>query len=115
MKEFVRFPADQMLISMSELKEQGFTPYKIRQLVDAGDLNKLNKKYYENTVYAGDESNFLYAYAYAPNGVICLMSVAVYYGLTTYSPDAVDVAIERKAKVSTFPAFSGAEYQLLYG
>lgn len=105
MKEFVRFPADQMLISMSELKEQGFTPYKIRQLVDAGDLNKLNKKYYENTVYAGDESNFLYAYAYAPNGVICLMSVAVYYGLTTYSPDAVDVAIERKAKVSTLPVF----------
>lgn len=105
MKENVRFPADQMLISMSELKEYGFTPYKIRQMVNAGILNKLNKRYYENTAYTGNETDFLYAYAYAPEGVICLMSAAVYYNLTTYRPDAVDVAIERKARVSTLPEF----------
>lgn len=105
MKEAVRFPTDQMLISMSELKEYGYTPYKIRQMVDAGVLNKLNKKYYENTAYTGDGSDFLYAYAYAPEGVICLMSAAVYYDLTSYRPEAVDVAIERKAKVSTLPDF----------
>ncbi len=39
--------------------------------------------------------------AYAPNGVICLLSAAVYYNLTTFIPEAVDVAIPRKAKVST--------------
>jgi predicted transcriptional regulator of viral defense system len=105
MKDAVRFPADQMLISTSELKEQGLTPYKIRQLVNAGVLNKLNKKYYENTAYTGDESDFLYAFAYAPDGVICLMSAAVYYDLTTYRPDAVNVAIERKARVPTLPVF----------
>nr|MCR5345070.1 hypothetical protein [Lachnospiraceae bacterium] len=38
-----------------------------------------------------------------PNGVICLMSAAVYYDLTTYIPDAVDVAIPRKSNVSTMP------------
>ena len=41
--------------------------------------------------------------AYAPKGVICLLSAAVYYQLTTFIPDAVDVAIPRKAKVSTMP------------
>ena len=32
-----------------------------------------------------------------------LVSAAVYYHLTTFIPDAVDVAIPRKAKVSTMP------------
>ena len=35
--------------------------------------------------------------------MICLLSAAVYYHLTTFIPDAVDVAIPRKAKVSTMP------------
>ena len=73
--------------------------------MDTGVINKLNKKSYENPAYTGDESDVLYAYAYAPEGVICLMSAAVYYNLTTYRPDAVDVAIKRKAKVSTLPDF----------
>lgn len=94
---------DQMIISIKELKEKGLTLYKINQLVDQGVLRKLNKKFYENTSYQGEESDFYYAYAYVPAGVICLMSAAVYYNLTTYRPDAVDVAIERKARVSTLP------------
>lgn len=94
---------DQMIISVEELKEKGFSQYKINQFVEQGMLRKLNKKYYENTGYQGDELDFYYAYAYVPAGVICLMSAAVYYNLTTYRPDVVDVAIERKAKVSTFP------------
>ncbi|MEZ3436231.1 MAG: hypothetical protein K1W34_16715 [Lachnospiraceae bacterium] len=94
---------DQMLISIEELKEKGLTLYKINQLVNQGVLRKLNKKFYENTGYQGEESDFYYAYAYVPTGVVCLMSAAVYYNLTTYRPDAVDVAIRRKAKVSSLP------------
>ncbi len=94
---------DQMIISIEELKENGLTLYKVNQLVDQGVLRKLNKKFYENTGYQGEESDFYYAYAYVPTGVVCLMSAAVYYNLTTYRPDAVDVAIRRKAKVSTLP------------
>lgn len=94
---------DQMIISIEELKENGFTLYKVNQLVDQGVLRKLNKKFYENTGYQGEESDFYYAYAYVPTGVVCLMSAAVYYNLTTYRPGAVDVAIGRKAKVSTLP------------
>lgn len=33
----------------------------------------------------------------------CLMSAASYYNLTTYRTEAIDVAIQRKSKISTMP------------
>lgn len=96
---------DQKIISIEELKAKGFTYYKINQMVEQGILIKLNKKYYENTIFDGEESDFYYAYAYVPNGVVCLLSAAVYYNLCNYRPDAIDVAIPRKAKVSTLPTW----------
>ena len=96
-------PEDQKIFSMQELKEKGFSQYKVSKLVSEGKLIKLNKSYYENADYRGEESDFYYTEAYAPKGVICLLSAAVYYHLTTFIPDAVDVAIRRKAKVSSMP------------
>lgn len=96
-------PDDQMLVSVEELKSKGLSMYKINQLVEQGSLVKLNRKYYENAGYIGDVSDFYYAYAYVPAGVICLLSAAVYYDLTTYVPEAIDIAIRRKARVSTMP------------
>lgn len=96
-------PEDQKIFSMQELKGKGFSRYKVSKLVREGKLIKLNKSYYENADYRGEESDFYYTEAYAPKGVICLLSAAVYYHLTTFIPDAVDVAIPRKAKVSTMP------------
>lgn len=98
-----KLPKDQMIFSVDELKAAGFSYYKINQLVEDGTLLKLNKKYYENTNYQGEESDFYYVPAYAPKGVVCLMSAASYYNLTTYRPDSVDVAIQRKGKISTMP------------
>lgn len=98
-----KLPKDKMLFSVVELKKAGLSYYKINQLVADGILLKLNKKYYENTNYQGEESDFYYVPAYAPKGVVCLMSAASYYNLTTVRLDAVDVAIQRKAKVSTMP------------
>lgn len=94
---------NQKIFSMQELKEKGFSQYKVSKLVSEGKLIKLNKSYYENAEYQGEESDFYYTEAYAPKGVICLLSAAVYYQLSTFIPDAVDVAIPRKAKVSTIP------------
>lgn len=99
----IKIPEDQMIFSVEELKKTGFSHYKINQLVKEGTLLKLNKKYYENTKYQGEESDFYYVSAYAPQGVVCLMSAADYYNLTTYRPDSVDVALRRKAKISTMP------------
>ena len=96
-------PENQKIFSTQELKEKGFSQYKTSKLVDEGKLIKLNKSYYENVDYRGEESDFYYSRAYAPKGVICLLSAAAYYRLTTFVPDAVDVAIPRKAKVFTMP------------
>lgn len=93
----------QMIFSIQELKDKGLSYYKINQMVDQGILIKLNKKYYENAKFDGEESDFYYAYAFVPSGVVCLLSAAVYYNLSTYRPNAIDVAIPRKAKVSTLP------------
>ena len=103
MKEDSKVSNEQLIFSIQELKDKGLSYYKINQLVKQGILIKLNKNYYENTNFDGEESDFYYAYAYVPNGVICLLSAAVYYNLSTYRPDAIDIAIPRKARVSTLP------------
>ena len=101
MKEYSKVSNEQLIFSIQELKDKGLSYYKINQLVKQGILIKLNKKYYENTNFDGEESDFYYAYAYVPNGVICLLSAAVHYNLSTHRPDAIDIAIPRKARVST--------------
>lgn len=103
MQNAMVIPNDQMIFSVQELKDKGFSYYKINQMVDQGILIKLNKKFYENTNFQGEESDFYYAYAFVPNGVVCLLSAAVYYNLSTYRPDAIDIAIPRKSKASTLP------------
>ena len=91
------------LYTAKELRQMGASYYDIRKLVSAGKLIKLTSSVYETAGYSGEESDFYYAYVFAPHGVICLMSAAVYYGLSTYRPDAVDIAIERDHKVSSLP------------
>ena len=103
MKEYSKVSNEQLIFSIQELKDKGLSYYKINQLVKQGILIKLNKNYYENTNIDGEESDFYYAYAYVPNGVICLLSAAVHYNLSTHRPDAIDIAIPRKARVSTLP------------
>ena len=109
MKKDILLPADQMFISVDELKESGLTYYKINRLVDEGKLIKLNKRYYENTTYVGEMSDFYYAAAYIPQGVVCLLSAAVHYELTNSRLDKIDIAIPRKSRVSTMPQWPQLE------
>jgi predicted transcriptional regulator of viral defense system len=90
-------------ITTAELKDMGYSYYKIGKLEEQGILSRVNRGTYENLTYKGDENDFFSAEAFVPNGVICLMSAARYYALTNFLPDAVDVAIERKKKVNTLP------------
>ena len=85
------------------LKSYGYSQYQINKFVDGGKLAKINNKTYENLEFDGEDSDFYYAYAFVPRGVVCLLSAAVYYNLTTFRPDTIDVAIPRKARVSTLP------------
>ena len=90
-------------VTIDELKNLGFSYYKLGRLEEEGLLHRVNRTTYENLSYKGDENDFFSAEAFVRNGVICLMSAARYYGLTTFLPDAVDVAIERSKKVVTLP------------
>lgn len=90
-------------ITTAELKDMGYSYYKIGKLEKNGLLRRANRSTYENLSYKGDENDFFSAEAFVPNGVICLMSAARYYELTNFLPDTVDVAIERKKKVVTLP------------
>ena len=90
-------------ITTAELKDMGYSYYKIGKLEKNGLLRRVNRSNYENLSYKGDENDFFSAEAFVPNGVICLMSAARYYELTNFLPDTVDVAIERKKKVATLP------------
>lgn len=90
-------------ITTTELKDMGYSYYKIGKLEKNRLLRRVNRSTYENLSYKGDENDFFSAEAFVPNGVICLMSAARYYELTNFLPDTVDVAIERKKKVATLP------------
>lgn len=90
-------------ITTVELKDMGYSYYKIGKLEKDGLLRRINRSTYENLSYKGDENDFFSAEAFVPDGVICLMSAARYYELTSFLPDSVDVAIERKKKVVTLP------------
>jgi predicted transcriptional regulator of viral defense system len=93
----------QKYYTISELKEKGYSYYKIGKMEEQGQLHRINRSTYENLFYKGDENDFINAAAYVPDGVICLMSAARYYELTNFLPDVIDVAINRKKKVSTLP------------
>lgn len=85
-------------IKIAELKDMGYSYYKIGKLEENGTIKRINRSTYENLSYKGEENDFFSAEAYVPDGVICLMSAARYYGLTDFLPDAVNVAIARKKK-----------------
>lgn len=89
--------------SISDMLSSGLTYYKINRMVSDGILIKLNNKMYENAKYTGEESDYVSALVYAPKGVVCMLSAARFYGLTTYLPDGIDIAIERNMKISTLP------------
>jgi len=99
----VQVSSEKVLFHIDELKNMGLSNYKINKLVNEGNLTKLSKSYYENENYIGDENDFYYVKAYSKDGVVCLLSAAVYYGLSNYMPKDVEVAVRSNVRVSTKP------------
>ena len=98
-----RFEIATKFITIETLKSMGYSYYKIGKLEKKGIITRVNRTTFENLTYKGDENDFLSVKAFVPKGVICLMSAARYYELTTFLPDAVYVAINRKQKINTLP------------
>ena len=93
------------IYSMEELKALGFSYYQINKMVENKSLSRLNKSFYENLTFTGDSNDFYFIPAFVPDGIICLMSAAVYYNLSTFRPSAIDVAVPAKKKITTQPEF----------
>lgn len=111
MKEFT-LPTNEQFLCVSKLKELGYSYYYINKMASQGLLQKINKSTYENMTFEGDTSDFSYLSAAAPKAVVCLMSAARFYNLTTYLPDVVDIAIEKSMKITTLPKWP--EYRVYY-
>ena len=89
--------------TIRELKDMGCTYYKIGKMEEEGLIRRINRSAYENLCCNRGGNAFVDAAAYVPEGVICLMSAARYYGLKDINSETVDMAIDRKKKVSTLP------------
>lgn len=96
-------PTDQHFFSVAQLKKMGYTYYYINKMVKKEMLTKVNKSIYENMGFTGETSDYSYLNVAAPNAVVCLMSAARFYNLTSYLPDTIDIAIESSMKISTLP------------
>ncbi|MFO7887231.1 MAG: hypothetical protein R6U59_02850 [Eubacteriales bacterium] len=96
-------PENKKILHTNDLKELGYSYYRIMKLVQDKKLQKLNKSYYENTNYKGEESDLYYIKAYTPKGVACLLTAASYYELTEFRPDAIDVAVPNDRNVTNLP------------
>lgn len=104
------FPVEKQFISSQELHEAGYSNYKIRQLVGAGDLVGVNRKWYENANYNGEINDFYAVPAYAEQGVICLISAAVYYELSSERQSQIEVAIPRNARIPESPDWPAMKF-----
>lgn len=105
--------SQQQFIPLKNLKHAGFSLYKINQMVAAGKLNKVTRSYYENTEYDGEVNDFYAVPAYTNDkGVVCLLSAAAYYDLTTQRPSRVDVALPRASRIPASPDWPQMQFYL---
>ena len=102
MAEIINLEKKGKFILREELLRE-YSPYIIKTFVREGVISKVNNKYYQNNSYSGEESDLYYCQAFIPNGVVCLMSAAVYYGLSTFRPMSVDVAVCANSYVPGYP------------
>ncbi len=91
-------------IRIKSLKDK-YSYYMINKMGKKNELQKINKRYYINLLFDGDENDFYCVDVFISNGVICQLSAAVYYELTTYRSHTLDVAVIRNQKVYDLPEY----------
>lgn len=100
----IEFPfPNRKFIKSKELQDKNYSYYMINRMVEEGMIKKINGNTYENLNYSGDDHDFLYVSGYIEEGIVCLMSAAVYHELSTFRPHQIDVAVKQKSKVTTLP------------
>lgn len=87
----------------ADLQKIGYERYAIDQMVQKGILNKVTGSVFENPNYDGVESDFYFVPALISEGIVCMLSAAVYYGLSSNWPRQIDVAVRKDKKIATLP------------
>lgn len=87
----------------TDLQIIGYERYAIDQMVKQGKLNKITGSVFENPNYDGIETDFYFVPALISEGVVCMLSAAVYYRLSNYWPKQIDVAVRKDKKIATLP------------
>ncbi|MFH0959979.1 MAG: type IV toxin-antitoxin system AbiEi family antitoxin domain-containing protein [Pseudomonadota bacterium] len=79
---------------MKDLKAEGFHTRKIQSVLEEGLIDKIKPGLYKLVDYPWNEESELVDVCRAKeSAVICLSSALEYYGLTTFSPKAITVAV----------------------
>ena len=91
--------------SKQELDGMGFSWYQIKKLIENGILEKLNSHVYESNIYEDIVNDFNYVSVFIPEGVICKLSAANYYGYTNFMPRKIDVAVPCDKKINKLPDY----------
>ncbi|MBR4421207.1 MAG: hypothetical protein IKS69_01575 [Erysipelotrichaceae bacterium] len=99
-------------ISRDELHDSGYSTYRINRLVDEGKLIAINKNHFENSEYSGEINDHYFVNAVAPKGVICLISAAIYHGMTTSRELQIDVALPRRSRIPESPESPAVQFYL---
>jgi predicted transcriptional regulator of viral defense system len=84
---------------MKDFKEEAFRPPDIKRLVDEGKIDKIKAGLYraaELEFPADVGIGFVDVSKAIPGAVICLISALSHYGLTTFNPSKIYVAIANK-------------------
>ena len=85
---------------MKELRTAGFQTREISALVTRGHIERVKTGFYRLAEYEakGEHAGLVEACRAIPGGIICLLSALDFYGLTTFNPSEVYVAIPHEAK-----------------
>lgn len=92
-----RLPQQKSIITTKELVEIGYSAYFIKKMQEEGYLSKIKRGVY--IIVSNSESQYSEVKAIVSKGVLCLLSAASLYNLTTFIPKNYQLAISNKSKI----------------
>ncbi len=85
---------------MKDLRAAGFLPREAAAALEQGRIERVKPGLYKLAGYGqiGEHAGLAEVCRAVPQGVICLLSALDYYGLTTFNPPEIQIAIPHRAK-----------------
>jgi predicted transcriptional regulator of viral defense system len=85
-------------VRTQQLRAAGFSHYQLKPLIQQGKVLKIKQGLYK--WHTSNQSELPEIARIVPNGILCLLTAAQYYDLTTFVASAYHIAIPRKDKVT---------------